>query len=569
MQEREMALGGSWLHRLFLLRQLVEAHIDRAFDDAPWPLSFRIVFYNEVDAGLGDVAFMTKLLTLVANSPGSPELVLVSTGIDKQRKFALPDSVRVVPVDEAPGHPWVQGCNLVVSAPGIFDHCRSRDSVMRTLGLPPATPFLYLAEYGSIRQLRDDTFKPLMADIEAARDAWIEELATSKGFEPDDAGFRGKSGEVVAIDAAGQPVQIGSLVDFFLNVGAENNPLAPWMSQPYLSARSCGLEPGELGVHIDLDTHATALQVASAEKCRAEIASEIENSDVRAVVCDAIERGRRIFMGYAHSGHRVFHDLLSASYEGDDSDAVLVIPDARPASRILAEDFPPLLLERMVRRGVGQIEVTGRASAAEGEIETVQNQFGSGRLWQVVSIYPLTHADMKRLMLVSEPPTMVSGDQSFSDAVSALKAIAVIEPVYCQTWHLDAVCDLAARLHGQVGAMLKAGLTFEWQPQHMDEVLQYSKEPGFWHRAVELSKAIVAFHDVNRPILAAIRRAAWVSDREGDSAIAQWLGSEIRACLDRVRSTMGGAWRPDQLGPPPVAPDMIRARYMRPEAHPA
>jgi hypothetical protein len=161
-------------------------------------------------------------------------------------------------------------------------------------------------------------------------------------------------------------------------------------------------------------------------------------------------------------------------------------------------------------------------------------------------------------MLVSEPPTMVSGDQSFSDAVSALKALAVIEPVYCQTWHLDAVCELAAGLDSEVGALLKAGLAYEWQPERMDEVLAPTKASNFWRRAIGLSRSIVDFHNLNRPVLGAIRRAAWASHPQAGEAVAQWLVSEIRACLDRVRSVVGPTWLLDQLGSPPVAPDMIR-----------
>jgi hypothetical protein len=511
----DVPVGGPWLHRIFVLRQLLEARVDAALA-GPWPAGGRIVFYNEVDAGLGDVAFMTKLLRRLAPEALGTELTLVTTGLDKQRRFTLPPGVVVIPIEDAVGHPAVGPCDLVVSAPGIFDHCRSRSAVLDALGLPAGTPFLYLAEYGSIRQLRDDAFKGHLAAIEVAQDGWVETLARAHGVDPDDTGFHPRTGAVVHVGEVGKRV-IGDLGARFFDPESPENPLAGWMGSGRLEARSCGLEAGELGLHIEGDLVAEASVVPRAPESHAR---RLGHPVVAARVQEALAAGTAIYQGYAHSGHVLFHDMLSARERDTGRDVLAVIPDARGAGRILSEDFPEPLRAHLARRGFGGVRVTGRRDDDPGELATVEATWGEGRRWEVLSAYPLSHADMLRLMLLSEAPTMVSGDQSFSDAVSARKAIWLVEPVYCQTWHLDAVCRLAAEISPRLEALLQVGLRFAWRPEALSGLEEGLATEGqaLVRDAVALSDRVIADHAAGGPVLAALGRAFRLA--RGDAGLA-------------------------------------------------
>ena len=175
--------GRGYLDDVFLIRHLAEQHVDLLFLRAPIPQGLRLLLFNEVDAGLGDVAFATKLMHLLRKHVPQLDIVLVSSGPHKQAQFGLPEGVSMYEfqsyrTDATAAHRQI---DLVVSAPGIFDHCRSKEAVLSTLGLPAQTPFLFIAEYGSMRQLRDDAFKSFGGGVDTLIDAHLDVVAEREG----------------------------------------------------------------------------------------------------------------------------------------------------------------------------------------------------------------------------------------------------------------------------------------------------------------------------------------------------------------------------------------------------
>ena len=243
--------GYRWLDQLFILRHQIDAEIDRLFADARLPEGLELTLFNEADAGFGDVAFATRLLDLMAAQAPGLGRTLVSSRPDKQRLFGLPAAVTLHAFDafEANQGESLIAPSIVVSAPGIFDHARLKPAVMRRLGLVESTPFLYLAEYGSIRQLRDDAFKTRMPDLDLLVERFLDEVASAIGVAAIDMGYRGRSGEVVVADED-DIKQVEHLATVATSERADN-PLWSWLTEPVLEARSCGLEKGEVGVLID------------------------------------------------------------------------------------------------------------------------------------------------------------------------------------------------------------------------------------------------------------------------------------------------------------------------------
>ena len=77
-------------------------------------------------------------------------------------------------------------------------------------------------------------------------------------------------------------------------------------------------------------------------------------------------------------------------------------------------------------RGVGRIEVVGNSVEAPpgGPLERAEIALGEGKTLRLLTRYPIPNADFRRLHAAAQPATMVSGDQSFSEAVSSGKFTA-------------------------------------------------------------------------------------------------------------------------------------------------
>lgn len=110
---------------------------------------------------------------------------------------------------------------------------------------------------------------------------------------------------------------------------------------------------------------------------------------------------------------------------------------------------------------------------------------------------------------------MVSGDQSFSEAVSARKECLVIEPVYCQTYHLDAQLALAGAVDPELRQILEFAMQFKrddaaWKS--VRDVLKSGRLSGYFGR---FNARIHEEHRLNERVIAIVKRALLTSRSDG------------------------------------------------------
>ncbi len=502
--------AGGWLHRTFVFRHQLEAAVSAAFTGVAVAPGAQVWLYNETDAGLGDVAFATKLVRLWRQAWPGAAIHLATTDRAKQARFVLPDGVTVHDLAGPGGAPIA--ADLVVSAPGIFDHCRDGTLVRRAVGADAGVPFLYLAEYGSIRQLRDDAFKAQLDAVDAFVDARLDAAASRAGTDPDTVGHRASTGEIVD---AGRGQAIGHLIADALCL--PESPIGAWARAACLGARSCGLEAGELGIHIDVDL----ARAAGAANRRASL-GDLGHAGLRATIAQAAA----VYFGYAHSGIERFVEVVAQLERGRDRPLDLVAPGARPVADLALALFDADRLAALAGCGVGRIEIDdGKGGAAVWDL-------GAGKRLRVLTHHPLDHADMRRLISACEAPVMVSGDQSFSDAVSAGKAVVAIEPVYCQTWHLDAVAALASRVAPSARALIDLGHRHTWGAAERAELARLVAADGLVDGFSALSDTVRTDHDGNAAMVAAASHAWAVGHRPAARALVESYVARALGALD-------------------------------------
>ena len=506
-----------WMHRAFVLRLQVERALD-AWADATWPdaavsAGATIVVYNEVDAGLGDVAYVSKLLKLLRARLPQASLVLASTGVPKQERFGRPEGVTLVSVEDFAAREDLRRPTLVISAPGNFDHCRNAADVRAALKVNPSTPFLYLSEYGSLRYLKNDVLKARVPALEAFLEAFTDEVGAAAGADPEALGHRGSTGDILHAPEDGSPVTIGNILDGLFSDRADN-PLRDWISRPLLDFRPCGLDVGEIGIHIDraLLAEAESLQSASSAPARQAKVAELEHVHLRDHLTAADAR-TALYAGYATSGYDLFLDYVSILENGGDRDVNLVLPTPRTPEMLRDAFITDSLVVRLASRGVGRVVFHGYDESAlvltaprRTTVTADITPDGAGKVLNVISFYPLPHRDMRRLLLASEPPTVVSGDQSFSDAISADKTILYAEPVYCQAWHIDALLALAGRVAPEMQAVIRFGTRSVWSEDGYDAIVDLLARPDALAPFHALAAEVRASHDANGALVAAVKR---------------------------------------------------------------
>lgn len=495
---------GPFLMQLFVARQQVALELDRCFMGAAPPSGCRVVLYNETDAGLGDVAFATKFARLMSTHLPTVELLIVSTDEAKQRNFQLPEGVRVM--SEVAFRALEDGADkrptLVVSAPGIFDHCRSRTMAYERLGLSEDVPFQYVAEYGSIRQLKDDAFKGMMGALESLGDTFMDAVAEQHGLSPDDMGHSAKSGAVVGV--FGEEVRpLDHLLTAYRQPG-DDNPMGAWLRQPLLGARSCGLERGELGIHVDarvplMSPDASALGALEDEAIRGLLLEGCSPSEYA--------KNTSLYVGYAYEGLALFADYVAVLEVASDRPVDVVMPHRETAAKLAASLFDDASLGRLSKRGVGRIEVVGKG--ANGATERVEVGLGVGKTMRLITHYPIPNHDFRALHRAAQPATMVSGDQSFSEAVSMGKAVLYLEPVYCQTYHLDAVLELAGRVAPAAREVLNFGMQYRFDEERYPAVQAHLTSSEFYEEFRALNATIHADHDCGPALMALLSRVLW------------------------------------------------------------
>lgn len=522
-----------WLDRIFLLRHLLETTVDRLFAGVALPAGCDLVLFNEADAGYGDISFATRLLHLLQAADPDLKLTLVSSSPQKQRIFGLPAGVTLHGFSDLEGRrPPRLEPTLVISAPGIFDHCRSRAQVLERLGVADTTPFLYLAEYGSIRQLREDAFGGLRPAIEARVETFLDEVADREGVGADEMGYRGRSGEVVAaID--GQMTSVDQLTRG-LTRPEPANPLARWLASPVLQARSCGLETGELGVHIDTALWSSAqAQPAGRAPRRRALLTVLSDGETRRALREGGPEAC-LYMGYAASGLGLFCELVAAVERGGEGPIDVVVPNRRPAADILQGTFDLERCARLAGAGIGEVVVLGNPAADTAEADGGQDQgvhrrrLGSGRRLRLLTHHPIPHPDFRALMVAAEPITMVTGDQSFSEAVSAGKAIALMEPVYCKTFHMDSILALAETVDAALADTLRMGMQAVRDEAQWQRAVAFACSGGLQRAGQALSTRVREDHNASGPLMQAITRRLWTQRRP--------------ALADACREVMERAW---------------------------
>lgn len=512
------ATGGGYLYDLAVLRHLIEQRLDPLFRGIAPPAGARILLYNETDAGLGDVAFATKLMRHLRSFAPSLSITLVSSDPDKQRTFGLPDGVTLWEVGDfaASAPDEARRPTLVVSAPGIFDHCRIRQQAYELLGLEDDVPFLYLAEYGSLRQLKDDALKPHMSRIAALRERYLDEVAAAAGLEPDDMGHSGKTGAVVTV--VGEEVRTIDHLGRALTAERPDNPVYSWLTAPALAARSCGLEAGELGIHIEEPLRDAARDAGIGGRAPERL-DELQDG-IFAVELLGGALGQAVYpeeaglyAGYSYEGLDTFISFVAVLEEGRDRRIDVVIPNRGSAERVATTFFDDPTRARLAAAGISRVEIVGNA-AEEGPQRAALDRrtlsvADEGKVLRLITRYPLPHADMRTLLRASEPATLVSGDQSFSEAVSAGKAILYLEPVYCQTFHLDAALALAGQVAPAVREILDFGMQFKWDDARWPRIRELLQRQELYDDYRRFDEAIWQSHDANRPLVDVILRALW------------------------------------------------------------
>jgi hypothetical protein len=530
--------GRGYLDHVFLARQLAESRLDSIFESATVPEGLRLLLYNEVDAGLGDVAFATKLMRLLRRHVPSLEIVLVSSGPEKQGRFGLPDGVSMYEFKSYKGEASEdhRRIDLVVSAPGIFDHCRDPNTVLETLGLDLSTPFLFIAEYGSMRQLRDDAFKVHMEGVDKVLDTYLDEVALQKGLDPDSVGYRSSTGEVVSV-VDGVVTSLGHLAGC-LAADRADNPLLPWLVQPMLKARSAGFDTGEIGIFIEDE-----LEPPPTQPCRSSLRERLEDEELGTLLGN---HENALYVGYGHSAHGFFVDYVAVLEESNQRSIDVVIPHAASVTQAYDAIVTRPLVERLHKAGVGRLVLIGNPSE-EGSEEIVERrvrELGEGKTLCLITRYPLPHSDMRTLLHMSEPSTMVSGDQSFSEAVSARKECVVIEPVYCQTFHLDAQLALAERVSPDLRFLLEFAMKFAWDDVGwvtVRQTLQSDRTRELFQRFNELTHTE---HRLNERIISLVKRGL-ITSRSSELRLA--FSEVLRVACDGFAAGRGFTLLGDDL----------------------
>ncbi len=470
-----------WMHRAFVLRMQVESAIDLLLH-AKYPsadISGTIVLYNEVDAGFGDISFANKLLKLLRREFPGFEIILASTNLPKHDKFGRPEAVTVMSVEDFAALPNHRHPDLVISAPGNFDHCRSADEVRTALGVDPSTPFIYLAEYGSLRYLRNDAMKDLVKPLEHFLEVYLDELAEKTGYPSDELGHKASTGDIFHIPEDGTPNRIGHILDGLISL-RQDNPLRVWLAEPLIAFRACGIDIGEIGIHIDEDLYRESQTMTSPEIRRAKF-EELEHTHLKSVLSETFGTSA-LYAGYANSGYDTFLDYVSILENSHTRDIDFVIPSARTPQMLHDAFMTEGLRGRLLGRGISRVLFIGYDEAGYTVTDprpttVVHDLADAGKTLRVISYFPLPHRDMRRLLLLSEAPTVVSGDQSFSDAVSADKAILYVEPVYCQAYHVDAVLALTGRIAPEMQTVLRFGARSVWSDEGYGEIVSLLSSP--------------------------------------------------------------------------------------------
>jgi len=255
-----------------------------------------------------------------------------------------------------------------------------------------------------------------------------------------------------------------------------------------------------LGIHLD--------QQVPLMTPRIEALGEVEDEGVRELLLGGEEPAgyaetASLYVGYAYEGLAIFVDHISILEDGCDRRLDVVVPHRAEVAELVETTFDEAAIERLRGRGIGRVQIT-RGPGEEAEIS-----LGPGKTLRLITRYPIPNADLRRLHQAAQPATMVSGDQSFSEAVSGGKAVLYLEPVYCQTYHLDAVLDLAGRVAPPVREVLDFGMQYQRDAGRYPAIEAHLASPALHEAYRVLNTTIQRDHDCGPGLVDLLTRALW------------------------------------------------------------
>ena len=103
------------------------------------------------------------------------------------------------------------------------------------------------------------------------------------------------------------------------------------------------------------------------------------------------------------------------------------------------------------------------------------------------------------------------------------KVIVYLEPVYCQTFHLDAVVELAREVAPSLAAVLEFGMQYTFDERRYPLIQAHLSAPGFYEEASAFNQAVQRDHACGERLINLLRRALWTHHADGVAEVAKAL----------------------------------------------
>lgn len=479
---------------VLLPRFLALAHLDAQYVDAPLPPGLALTFFNHGGAGFGDIAFAWKATRILTSHAPELRVTLVTTNEEKTRAFDFGD-VPILPEERfaQDASARVRSPDLWLAAPTLYDGYEFEATDFARFPVGADVPYLFISEYGQIRYLRKVMEDGVSSLCDRAEDTCFDAFEATYG--EGNVGFDTRDQSVLAFAPDGSHEKVGN----FRQALAADSALRGLLTNPRLRMYPCGLEAGELGILID-------------DRLGADDGYATDRLDHKPLGTLIDEPDGALYYGYAHTGIDRFLAVITL-LETDRTRRVDVVVPSRTAPRATIEaQITAPVLARLKAGGIGQLQVLSDEDSEHIEL-------GDGKTMRLMTHYPLDNRDVHRLLRRSEAATMVSGDQSTSEALSARKWIAITEPYYCQTWVTDALLALADGWSG-LRPVLDWGVDPNPGDERWAEMARAVADPELPERGIELANHIRAHHRANERIAGVVKRTL-LEDRRPDLVRAE------------------------------------------------
>lgn len=189
--------------------------------------------------------------------------------------------------------------------------------------------------------------------------------------------------------------------------------------------KTTGLQDHEYGIFIDR----RLIQTVEEEKERGinpvTHVNELSDKNLAAQILkgrsiEAYSKESKLYFGYGHKSSSQAHFIRAAVHteklSTQNIDMVLVLDDPQELNLKLLVD----LTNELETQGIGKVEIVHQTSA--GEISTSMTLSNpSKKTLRIITRKAVSHKDFERCLLMSQPLTLVTGDQSLSEAFSTNK----------------------------------------------------------------------------------------------------------------------------------------------------